>query len=97
MYNEYTENEKVSQQEYQDKVNAEDKAEQQLLEHDFSENNPVKPPSLSPTEEEYEAYTAEADKEDYEPVEDFDDDADEEFEDIAPIVSELFQNVGGVE
>ena len=97
MYNEYTENEKVSQQEYQAKVNAEDKAEQEQLEHDFSENNPVKPPSLSPTEEEYEAYAAEADTEDYEPVEDFDDDADEEFEDIAPIVSELFQNVGGVE
>ena len=71
--------------------------EQQLLEHDFSENNPVKPPSLSPTEEEYEAYAAEADTEDYEPVEDFDDDADEEFEDIAPIVSELFLNVGGGE
>ena len=97
MYNDYAENEKVSQQEYQAKVNAEDKAEQEQLEHDFSENNPVKPPSLSPTEEEYEAYAAEADTEDYEPVEDFDDDADEEFEDIAPIVSELFQNVGGVE
>jgi len=94
MYNEYAENEVASQQEYQAEKEAEDEAEQQQLEHAFAENNPVQPPELPPTEEEYESYSAKVDNEDYDPVEDFDDEADEEFEDIAPIIGELMSMMG---
>lgn len=94
MYNEYAENEKTSQQEYA----AQEEAEEKELEQQFSDINPNQPPELPPTEEEYEIYTDKVDNEDYKPVDDFDDEADEEFEDIAPIVGELMSvmdNLGG--
>lgn len=98
MYNEYTEAEKVSQQEYQAKSEAEEQAEQKQLEKEFDVNNPIQTPELIPTEEEYEAYSIQADVDDYDPVDDFDEEADSPLEDIAPIVGELMsvmEDLGG--
>lgn len=78
--------------EYEKKTNAESEAEQQELEKQFDENNPVIPPSPlgTPTEEEYKEYAHSADREDYEPVPDFEDTSDDDYsDDVAPVLEML--------
>ena len=68
------------------------------MEEAFANSNPVAPPDLIPTEEEYERNAQVLDKPDYDLVEDFDDEADEECNNVAPIVGELMaydENQGG--
>lgn len=92
MYSTRNEIEVQSIAEYEKKANAESEAEQQELEKQFDENNPVTPPSPlgTPTEEEYKEYAQSADREDYEPVPDFDDTYDDDIlNDIAPVVEML--------
>lgn len=93
MYDEYNAMEMESQKEYA----AQTQAAEQELEREFSENNPVQPPELPHTEDEYAAYADLADKEDYEPVDDFDDEADDDLLDVAPIVGEMIALIGGEE
>ena len=94
MYDEYTEAEQASQQEFAARSEAEEQAEQERLEQAFAASNPVQPPELEQTEEEYSTYAENADREDYEPVDDFDDEADEEFNDVAPFVNEMIAMMG---
>lgn len=92
MYQEYTDKEKAGKAEYEAQAQAEDKANQKKLEQEFESYNPHHMPELSPTEEEYAQYANSADTVDYEPVEDFDDDADDDlFNDISPIAGELLK------
>lgn len=94
MYDEYTEAEQASQQEFAARSEAEEQAEQERLEREFTTSNPVQPPELEPTEEEYSKYAENADREDYEPVDDFDDEADEEYDDVVPLVGEMLAMMG---
>ncbi len=97
MYNDYAESEMQSQLDYQNKSEEEDKAEQQQLEQEFEKNN-SQPPELPQSEDEYSEYTESADSVHYEPVDDYDDEADKDIlNDIAPIVGEMISMMGGVE
>lgn len=91
MYSSYNEIEAQSKAEYEEKLRAEEKS----LDEAFQENNPVNAPSpLNQTEEEYKEYTVSADKEDYEPVPDFDDSYDDDVsDDVAPVV-EMLKMIG---
>ena len=94
MYHEYAVSEEASKKEYEEMTEAENHA----LEEAFANSNPVAPPALIPTEEEYERNAQVLDKPDYDLVEDFDDEADEECNNVAPIVGELMaydENQGG--
>ena len=94
MYHEYAASEEASKKEYEEMTEAENHA----LEEAFANSNPVAPPDLIPTEEEYERNAQVLDKPDYDLVEDFDDEADEECNNVAPIVGELMahdENQGG--
>ena len=94
MYHEYAASEEASKKEYEEMTEAENHA----LEEAFANSNPVAPPDLIPTEEEYERNAQVLDKPDYDHVEDFDDEADEECNNVAPIVGELMaydENQGG--
>ena len=96
MYHEYAASEEASKKEYEEMTEAENHA----LEEAFANSNPVAPPDLIPTEEEYERNAQVLDKPDYDLVEDFDDEADEECNNVAPIVGELMaydENQGGDE
>lgn len=98
MYDDNRQFEVQSREEYENMTEAEIKDEQMKLEAEFLANNPIKAPDLEPPteEEEYENYTFSADRNDYEPVDDFDDESDD-FDDIAPIVGELMIAMGGDE
>lgn len=94
MYHEYAASEEASKKEYEEMTEAENHA----LEEAFANSNPVAPPDLIPTEEEYERNAQVLDKPDYDLIEDFDDEADEECNNVAPIVGELMahdENQGG--
>ena len=64
-------------------------SENKALEEAFEKSNPIAPPELVPTEEEYVKNAQATDTAEYAPVEDFDDDADGECDNIAPIVGEI--------
>ena len=82
MYQDYTAAEAESKKEYEDMIEAENTA----LEEAFEKSNPIAPPELKPTEDEYERNAEASDRPDYALVDDFDDDNDEE---VAPIVGEI--------
>ena len=90
MYDEYTAMENDSQKEYA----AQAETEQLELEKQFSESNPIQPPELRHSEEEYAEYSENADRVDYEPVDDYEDEPDAEYDDVAPIVGEMLALVG---
>lgn len=99
MYNRYSENEIKSQNEFEAVKKAKDEENQKELGEMFEACNPIAPPSPlgEPTEEEYIAYSSEADCADYDPVPDFDDEYDSDiFDDIAPVV-ETLEMLGGDE
>lgn len=82
MYQDYTAAEAESKKEYEDMI----EAENTVLEEAFEKSNPIAPPELKPTEDEYERNAEASDRPDYDLVDDFDDDNDEE---VAPIVGEI--------
>ena len=90
MYDEYTAMENDSQKEYA----AQAETEQLELEKQFSESNPIQPPELRHSEEEYAEYSENADRVDYEPVDDYEDEPDAEYDDVAPIVGGMLALVG---
>ncbi len=90
MYEDYTVMENDSQKEYA----AQAETEQLELEKQFSESNPIQPPELRHSEEEYAEYSENADRVDYEPVDDYEDEPDAEYDDVAPIVGEMLALVG---
>ena len=67
-------------------------AENNALAEAFESSNPIAPPELKPTEEEYEKNAKASDRPDYDPVDDFDDEDDEE---VAPVVGEIMVYTGG--
>ena len=97
MYDEQLKTEEENRNRYDEEEREKNTKEQNKLEEEFNNNNPVKAPELLPTEEEYADYAFSADRADYEAVDDYDDDADDEFSDIAPIVGELNTYLGGDE
>ena len=88
LYSKFDTESKAADKQQADKEAEMEAQHQSELEQRFNDSNQIKPSELPQNEEEYNEYIKEADRSDYDPVDDYADDPDSMYDDIAPVTKE---------